>query len=88
MVTPSMRPEAISSLKTRRKASTARGASPSERVKPMEFSEEAWKIVETEMPSPWSAPKVRAAMPGTPIMPLPATLTRACEASTARPFTG
>ena len=87
-VTPSMRPEVISSSKTRRKAATARVASTSGSVKPMEFSEEAWKIVETERPSPWMAPNVRAAMPGTPIMPLPATVTRACDDSMARPFTG
>jgi len=40
-VTPSMRPETISSLKAWRNASTARGASSSERVKPIEFSDEA-----------------------------------------------
>ena len=50
-VTPSTSPAAMSSLKTRRRACTARAASPSGRVKPIELSELAWKIVETESPS-------------------------------------
>ena len=42
----------------------------------IELSDEDWKMVETERPASWMAEKVRAAMPGTPMRPLPATVTR------------
>ncbi len=54
----------------------------------MELSDEAWKIVETESPSAWTAAKVRAAMPGTPIIPFPATVTSAWPLIVASAFTG
>ena len=57
-------------------------------MNPIELSEEDWKIVETESPVAWIAPNVRAAMPGTPIRPLPATVTRACSRIVASAFTG
>ncbi len=85
---PSMRPVASSSLKARSRAFTARRASPSGSVKPIELSDEAWKIVETDRPSAWTAEKVRAAMPGTPIIPFPATVTRDWPFMVARAFTG
>ena len=86
--TPSMRPAWISSRNALWSAATARLASPSARVKPIELSEEAWKIVETDSPSACTAAKVRAAMPGTPIIPRPATVTRACPRTVATAFTG
>ena len=54
----------------------------------MELSELAWKIVETDSFSAWTAPKVRAATPGTPMRPLPATVTRAWPLMVASAFTG
>ena len=43
---------------------------------------------ETEIPSRWSAAKVRAAMPGTPSMPLPVTVTSAWPEIAESAFTG
>ena len=43
---------------------------------------------DTEMPCLWRAPNVRAAMPGTPSIPLPATVTRAWFAIAESAFTG
>jgi hypothetical protein len=57
-------------------------------VKPIELSEEDWKIVDTERPSAWMAAKVRAAMPGTPMRPLPATVTSVCFRIVASALTG
>ena len=57
-------------------------------MKPIELSDDAWKIVETERPSACTAANVRAAMPGTPIMPLPATVTSAWPGRVASAFTG
>ena len=45
---------------------TARSASVSGRVKPIELSDDAWKIVETDSRSASTAENVRAAMPWTP----------------------
>ena len=74
-VTSSTRPVAISCSNARRTASTARGASSSASVKPIELSDEAWKIVETDRRYASTAANVRAAMPWTPAMPRPATVT-------------
>ena len=49
-----------------------------------ELSEEDWKIVETDTPAACTEAKVRAAMPGTPISPLPATVTSAWLRMVAR----
>ncbi len=87
-MTPSTRPAAISSRKARSRAATARSASAPGRVKPIELSEDDWKIVETETPAAWIAANVREAMPGTPIRPLPATVTRAWPRIVASAFTG
>ena len=73
-LTPSIRPCAISTLNARRNRATARSASAAGSVKPIELSDEAWKIVETESCSASTAAKARAAMPCTPAMPLPATV--------------
>ncbi len=88
VVTPSMRPAPSSSRKAFLSAATARAASASGRVKPIELSDEAWKMVDTERPSTCTASKVRAAIPGTPTMPFPATVTRAWPLTVARAFTG
>jgi hypothetical protein len=74
-VTLSIRPLAISPLNTCWMLRTARSASDSGRVKPIELSDDAWKIVETDSRSDSTAENVRAAMPCTPAMPLPATVT-------------
>ena len=86
--TPSMVPLAISSRKARRRLATARSASVSGSVNPIELSDEPWKMVETDSRSASTAANVRAAMPCTPTMPLPATVTTACFGSTATAFTG
>ena len=57
-------------------------------MKPIELSDEAWKIVDTEKPSACTAVKVRAATPGTPTMPLPVTVTSAWPVIVASAFTG
>ena len=87
-LTLSMAPVAISAAKARRRLATARSASASGTVKPIELSDEAWKIVDTDSRSASTAAKVRAAMPCTPTMPLPATVTTAWRGSTATAFTG
>ena len=43
---------------------------------------------DTEICRTWSAWKVRAAMPGTPSMPLPVTVTSACPPAAVSAFTG
>ena len=43
---------------------------------------------ETEMPRPCSAANVRAAMPGTPSMPLPVTVISAWPPAAVSAFTG
>ena len=66
----------------------ARSDSASGSVKPIELSDEDWKIVETETPAACTAANVRAAMPGTPIRPLPATVTSAWLRIVASALTG
>jgi hypothetical protein len=87
-VTLSMSPAASSVRKACRRLRTARSASLSGSVNPIELSDEAWNIVETDSRSPSIAVKVRAAIPWTPIMPLPATVTIACPCTIARALTG
>ena len=67
---------------------TARSASASGSVKPIELSDDAWKIVETDSRSASTAANVRAAMPCTPTMPLPATVTIAWPRTIASALTG
>jgi len=76
-LTLSMTPLASSSLNAARTAWTPRAASLSGTVKPMELSDDAWKIVDTDNRSASTAVNVRAAMPCTPTIPLPATVTMA-----------
>ncbi len=83
-----MRPLASSSRNAARRLLTARSASPSGSVKPIELSDDAWKMVDTDSRSASTATNVRAAMPWTPTMPLPATVTIACPRTIAIAFTG
>ena len=78
----------ISSTNASRSAATARGASTSGTVKQIECSDDACEIIETETPVDASAPNVRAATPGTPIIPLPCTVTSACLRMAERARTG
>ena len=87
-VTLSIRPLAISPLNIWRMLLTARSASVSGRVKPIELSDDAWKIVDTDSRSASTAENVRAAIPWTPAMPLPATVTIAWPRTMARALTG
>ena len=43
---------------------------------------------ETEIPLRWTAAKVRAAMPGTPSIPFPSTVSSACPVTAESAFTG
>ena len=87
-VTLSIRPLVISPLNVCWMLLTARSASVSGSVNPMELSDEAWKIVDTESRSASTAENVRAAIPWTPAMPLPATVTIAWLWTMASAFTG
>ena len=86
-LTLSMTPLASSSLASRT-ARTPRGASASGTVKPMELSDDAWKIVDTDRRSASTAANVRAAIPWTPTMPLPATVMIAWPCTIASALTG
>ncbi len=72
--TPSISRRAISSAKASRRLRRASFALACGTERQIECSEEAWEMSDTEIPSRWSAAKVRAAMPGTPSMPLPVTV--------------
>ncbi len=75
--TPSISRRAISSANASSRLRRASLALACGTERQIECSEEAWEINETEIPSRWSAANVRAAMPGTPSMPLPVTVRRA-----------
>ena len=77
--TESISPRSSSSENAARNCVSAAAAACSGTVKQIECSEDACEISETDMPPLASAPNVRAAMPGTPSIPLPATVTSACE---------
>ena len=57
-------------------------------VKQIECSDDAWEMSETEIWRSCSAWNVRAAMPGTPSIPLPVTVTSACPPAAVSAFTG
>ena len=61
-----------------RNSFSASVAAPSGTVKQIECSELACEISDTEIPACANAPNVRAAIPGTPSIPFPATVTSAC----------
>jgi hypothetical protein len=86
--TPSISSRAISSWNVSSRAARARSASPSGTLKQIECSDEAWLMSDTEIPARCIAPKVRAAMPGTPSMPLPVTVTSAWPGIADSAFTG
>ncbi len=66
-----------STAKASSRAALAWSASFSGKTKQIEDSLEAWLIIATECPACESASKVRAAIPGTPIIPFPSTDTKA-----------
>ena len=87
--TPSISPRPISPLELLRAGCRApSAASGSGTLKQIECSDEAWEISETEIRLACRAAKVRAAMPGTPSMPLPVTVTSAWPAGADSALTG
>ncbi len=86
--TPSISARAISPRNSRSNAVRASSASGSGTLKQIECSDDACEMSETEMPRPCSAAKVRAAMPGTPSMPLPATVSSAWPPAAVSALTG
>ena len=66
----------------------ARAAAAVGTLKQIECSDDACEMSDTEMPSRCSVPKVRAAMPGTPSIPFPATVIIAWSADIDSAFTG
>ena len=74
---PSTSRRAISSWKARSRCSLAALASLSGTVKQMDCSDDAWVMSDTDMPCADRVAKVRAATPGTPKRPRPATVTSA-----------
>ena len=86
--TPSISPRAISDRNSRSRLSRASAAAASGTLKQMECSDEAWEMSETEICRACSAAKVRAAMPGTPSMPLPVTVTSAWPMAAVSALTG
>ena len=57
-------------------------------MKQIDCSDEDWVISETDMPCSDRVAKVRAATPGTPISPRPATVTSAWAAMADSALTG
>ncbi len=86
--TPSISPRAISPPNSRSRLSRASAASASGTLKQIECSEDAWEMSDTEIRRAWSEAKVRAAMPGTPSIPLPVTVTSACPPAAVSALTG
>ena len=86
--TPSISPRAISALNSRSRLSRASSAPASGTLKQIECSDEACVISETEIWRACSAANVRAAMPGTPSIPFPVTVTSACPIAAVSAFTG
>jgi len=86
--TPSISPRPISAVNSRSRLSRASVASPSGTLKQIECSDDACEISETDICRSCSAWKVRAAMPGTPSIPLPVTVTSACPPAAVSALTG
>ena len=86
--TPSISPRAISPPNSRVRLSCASFASASGTLKQIECSELACEMRETEIWRSCRAWKVRAAIPGTPSMPLPVTVTRAWPPAAVSALTG
>ena len=86
--TPSISRRAISLWNSSTRLARARSAAASGTPKQMECSDDAWVMSETEIPLRWTAAKVRAAMPGTPSIPFPSTVSSACPVTAESAFTG
>ena len=86
--TSSISRRAISSANAARRLARAVSALAAGTVKQIECSDDACDMSETETPSRCSAVNVRPAMPGTPSMPLPVTVTSACAVTADSAFTG
>ena len=80
-------PSRSSTAKARRTVAAVRSASFSGTAKQIECSELPCEIRITEIPSSRSAPNSRCAVPGTPIIPAPSTLTSATASMLVMPFT-
>ena len=86
--TPSISCRAISRWNVSSRLRRARWALSSGTLKQIECSDDAWVISETEIPSWCTAAKVRAAMPGTPSIPLPVTVSSAWPGMAESALTG
>src|SRR5690606_31863161 len=71
-----------------RTTASAFSASVQGTAKQIECSDEACEIKMTDTPTSRSAPKSRCATPGTPIIPVPSTLSRAMCSTDEKPLTG
>ena len=80
-------PSRSSAANARRTVRSVRSASSSSTEKQIECSELPCEIRITEMPSSRSAPNSRWAVPGTPIIPAPSTLTSATLSMLVMPLT-
>ena len=85
---PSISPRRISPVNSRSRLSRASSANGSGTLKQIECSDDACEISDTEIWRVCSAWKVRAAMPGTPSIPLPVTVTSAWPPAAVRALTG
>jgi hypothetical protein len=79
---------AISSRNSCSRRSRARRAAASGTEKQIDCSDEDCEISDTLVPCWYSAAKVRAAIPGTPSMPLPVTVSSACPPAAESALTG
>ena len=85
---PSISPRAIWSRNSSVSRSRARRAAPSGTEKQIDCSDDDCEMSETLIPWRCSASKVRAAIPGTPSMPFPATVSSACPPTAESALTG
>ena len=85
---PSISPRAIWSRNSSASRSRARPAAPSGTEKQIDCSDDDCEMSETLIPWWWSASNVRAAIPGTPSMPLPATVSSAWPLTAESALTG
>ncbi len=86
--TPSISCRAISRWNVSSRLRRARCALSSGTLKQIECSDEACVMSDTEIPSWCTAANVRAAMPGTPSIPLPVTVSSACFGMAESALTG
>jgi hypothetical protein len=86
--TPSISRCEISSRNSCSRLSRACSVYASGTLKHIECSEEACEISDTDICRLCSAANVRAAMPGTPSIPFPVTVIRACPPAAVSAFTG